>query len=343
MFSGLSYVLFLIFVMIITGLLNDSPLFSNLFYKLYNTVKNTRIALFLFSMIAGVLPVPGRVTITAGILDNIVSKDNEPKIRKKLGVIDFLSSHHYYLWSPLEKTIIIPMAVLGLTYSHVVTLLMPLIILTFLYIFVVIYYMIPKDIILKLNLDTEMLKNSKFTLYDKLVGITAVLSIVGIFLFNASIIFGLFLIIVILLKKYFFGYVLDYKSIISYINVNLVLLVFFAIILGNIMKISGLLAWFIAYSASAPFIIVLLLSFCIAFLLGSSSKFSGLVSYLTLVFGVHYFVLFFSIEYAAYLLSPFHKCTLIGRMYFQTPAKLYYSVMLIWGILMIALSLILLL
>jgi molecular chaperone DnaK len=38
-----------------------------------------------------------------------------------LRIIDYLSTHHYYWWSPLEKTIVLPMAALGITYGQMLS------------------------------------------------------------------------------------------------------------------------------------------------------------------------------------------------------------------------------
>jgi len=48
-----------------------------------------------------------------------------------------------------------------------------------------------------------------------------------------------------------------------------------------------------------------------------------------------YFVLFFALEYSGYLVSPSHKCTCIGKMYFGTPILDYAKVLLLWIILII--------
>jgi len=70
-------------------------------------------------------------------------------------------------------------------------------------------------------------------------------------------------------------------------------------------------------------------------LLGSSGKFIGLAVLLTKIFGMNYFSLFFAVEYAGYLISPSHKCTCIGKMYFGTPILDYAKVLLLWVVLII--------
>ena len=79
-------------------------------------VKDARIMIIITSLIGGVLPIPGRVALSAPLLDAIAPPDK--KRRSEFGIIDYLSTHHFYWWSPLEKTIILPMAALGITYGE---------------------------------------------------------------------------------------------------------------------------------------------------------------------------------------------------------------------------------
>ncbi len=70
-------------------------------------------------------------------------------------------------------------------------------------------------------------------------------------------------------------------------------------------------------------------------MLGSSGKFIGITVLLAQVFGLQYFTLFFALEYAAYLISPTHKCTCIGKMYFNTPFLTYAKVLGVWAALVV--------
>ena len=63
-----------------------------------------------------------------------------------------------------------------------------------------------------------------------------------------------------------------------------------------------------------------------AFIMGSSGKYAGMTSALVLIFGPQYMVWFLTTEYSGYLLSPAHKCLMIGQQYFGTPIRKYYKV-----------------
>jgi hypothetical protein len=53
------------------------------------------------------------------------------------------------------------------------------------------------------------------------------------------------------------------------------------------------------------------------------------------VFGTEYFLWFFTVDYVGYLLSPTHKCVMIGNRYFGTPVGTYYRALGIWSGLML--------
>jgi hypothetical protein len=78
------------------------------------------------------------------------------------------------------------------------------------------------------------------------------------------------------------------------------------------------------------------IGFIASFLMGSSGKFVAIAVLMAQVFGTEYFLWFFALDYAAYLLSPTHKCVMIGNRYFGTPLTTYYKALGSWcGILIV--------
>jgi len=73
------------------------------------------------------------------------------------------------------------------------------------------------------------------------------------------------------------------------------------------------------------------IGFAASFLMGSSGKFVAFAVLMSQIFGMEYFLWFFAVDYAAYLLSPTHKCVMIGNGYFGTPLKTYYIALASWG------------
>ena len=132
LFKNQIYLFYLLGVMITSGIIKEKGYFNNLFNYIVNKVKSKKGVVALISLFSGILPIPGRVIVSAGVLDIVAPKAG--KSRSKFGIIDYLATHHYYLWSPLEKTIILPIATLSLSYLEVLKYTSPLILVTLLYI-----------------------------------------------------------------------------------------------------------------------------------------------------------------------------------------------------------------
>ena len=82
--------------------------------------------------------------------------------------------------------------------------------------------------------------------------------------------------------------------------------------------------------------IISAIGFSASFLMGSSGKFVAIAVLMAQLFGVEYFLWFFAIDFAAYLLSPTHKCVMVGNRYFGTPLTTYYKALGTWGALLLA-------
>jgi hypothetical protein len=101
------------------------------------------------------------------------------------------------------------------------------------------------------------------------------------------------------------------------------------IVLGNVIsKYNEFIVSFVETTRQDGLLIVALIAgFLGSLALGSSSKFGGFTAIAVSVFGIEYLPLFFAVDYAGYILSPVHKCLAIGKAYFGTPLKKYYSVL----------------
>ena len=136
------YVLYLACIMVMSAYVQRRGLIYPLLNKLTVFVPSKRLFVVITSAVAGVLPITGRVSVSAGILDTIAPKDDR---RKHYGIIDYLSTHHYYLWSPFEKSVIIPMAVLSLSYTEFLQLMWPLTLIAIVVPFVLIFTLLKED------------------------------------------------------------------------------------------------------------------------------------------------------------------------------------------------------
>ena len=329
LYKGQEFLVYLIFIMFVTGILKERGYLMDIFRLLEQKVKSKKMVVFLVSLFGGILPIPGRVAISASMLNSIAPVDN--KKRKKFGIIDYLATHHYYLWSPLEKTVIIPMAVLGLTYVQFMSYIWPLLLISALYIT---YYVISLD---ESEIDIEV-KDEPINIKNITLVVIPFLATIMMCVFFTDYYFGFFTAFTLWLV-YFSN---SWKKLLEYINWELIWIVAAVIILGNLIgsysnQIEEVLK---QYNKPQYILIVSVLAFLSSFLLGSSAKYASMVSLLTTVFGLHYFVLFFTLEYAGYLISPSHKCLPIGQKYFHTGFMTYLKALIIWISIMITYALI---
>ena len=140
---------------------------------------------------------------------------------------------------------------------------------------------------------------------------------------------------------YYIVYCKEYsiKKILKYVNWKLILLTAAIILASELITLKSdvltsylkSLATKINLTTITGFGIISLISFTISFVLGSSSKYAGIVSMLTSLFGIQYLTYFLTLEFFAYIVSPTHKCVLISSSYFNTPLKDYYKILSIWG------------
>ena len=177
LFNGIWFTLVVISVLVLTNVVNSKGYLIPLYNWLLSRVKSKRLLLALISTVSGVLPIPGRTIISAGVLDTLSSKDSN---RKNYGVINYLATHHYYLWSPLEGTVLIPLSVLGISYAaffyKVLPLLLTITTITLYYIFFVIK---EEDIVINKSHNLKKIQKSFFEINWSLVRSVAIIIILS--------------------------------------------------------------------------------------------------------------------------------------------------------------------
>jgi hypothetical protein len=316
--KGQEFLIYLISIMFVTGILKERGYLTDLFRLLTQKIKSKKAVVFLVSLFGGVLPIPGRVALSASMLNSIAPVDN--KKRKKFGIIDYLATHHYYLWSPLEKTVIIPMAVLGLSYMTFMSYIWPLLLITGVYISFYIMSLNDDEIDIEVHDEPINWKNMWLVVVPFLT--TILISCVTDYYFLAFIVFTYYLV----------SYSKSWFKLLDYINWELVVIVAIVIVLGNLINsyYTYIESFIKQFALNKNIVLVSIFGFLASFLLGSSAKYAGIVSLLTAAFGMEYFVLFFTLEYSAYLISPTHKCLPIGQKYFHTGFMVYLKALIIW-------------
>lgn len=330
------YLAYIMFIMMAVGMIKEHNLFSDIYVYLQKAFKSKRVIVTLMSAFTGILPIPGRVTTSAGLLDTMAPdcKDSHScSSRSKYGIMDYLATHHYYLWSPLEKTIIVPMGALGLTYGALMGQLFPLLLVSAAMILGYIFIKVKEDDIIIRPTDDQV-KISRITR-----GVVPFLFAIGAVIYGIDpqwAFGGLVLYYMILTMTW------DYKKLLGYVNWNVIATVFIVIALSNFAKgYTNEIKQFLEgtvfdFSTFMGVLSTSAIGFGGAFLLGSSSRFVALSVLLASVYGAEYFVWFFAVEFAGYLLSPTHKCAAIGMTYFGTPFKKYVSVLGMWAIALVS-------
>lgn len=275
-FSGFPYLALLGSVLILSYFARKYDVFQPFYSFIANRVKSKRAVVALTSAVTGVLPIEGRVTVSAGVLSTMAPQNER---RKKYGVLDYLATHHFYFWSPIEKTVIIPMATLGISYlaymSYIWPMLLTMVIATLFYIFVIL-----QEDDVEINIRSQREKQTMDTVKEifdgvKTMALVAVILVVGAFA-----------------KHY-------------------------ATELEGLVETAQTSGWTI---------VVLITLFVGAFIMGSSSKYAGLLAVALPIYGAGYLPILFTAAWAGYMLSPTHKCMLIGQRLFGSSFKEYYKI-----------------
>ncbi len=327
--KDIGYLWMIFFIMISAGLAKEYQLFAPAFAYVRNTFRSNKFVVVLLSAIGGVLPIEGRVTVSAGLLDTVAPKSGQG--REKLGIVDYLSTHHYYMWSPLEKTVILPIAAFGLTYTAWLGLIAPLLIVSVGFIAWYIWYQVHEE---EINIAP-----GNFKLSSVLRNVVPMFIAVGFYIYNKEWMVGCFgfltLYYIIISQQW------NLKKLLGYVRWDVLVWVGAVIMLGNYMKSHGG-EWEALIKGSmldpTTFVGMMAISaigFVASFLMGSSGKFVAIAVLMSQVFGLQYFLWFFALDFTAYLLSPSHKCVMVGHKYFNTPLSTYYKALGAWGVLLL--------
>jgi hypothetical protein len=320
--------------MITAGLAKEYQLFAPAFAYVRNTFRSNKFVVVLLSAIGGILPIEGRVTVSAGLLDTVAPRCGHG--REKLGIVDYLSTHHYYLWSPLEKTVILPIAAFGITYTVWLGLIAPLLVVSLLFITWYIWSQV-KD-------EELVITPGNFKLSAVIRNVLPMFIALGIYIWsggekNVFPIFGSLALYYVFITQQW-----SPKKLLGYVRWDVLAWVGVVIALGNYMKTYDT-AWQTMLKTSVldphtfiGMIAISAIGFIASFLMGSSGKFIAIAVIMSQVFGHEYFLWFFAIDFAGYLLSPTHKCVMIGNRYFGTPLGTYYKALGTWGLLLLLVS-----
>ena len=314
---------YIIGIMIVGGLVKQYGVLNEVFVALRKTFKSNRLVVAATALAGGVLPIEGRVVMSAPLLDSIAS--DKAQSRSKFGIVDYLSTHHYYWWSPLEKTVVLPMGALGMSYttfmSHAIV---PLaIVLAFAGVYIFKYVK---------ETDVEIVEETRSFSWQRLAkGWGPIIATMWFLVCygdpDMPYLFSLW-----------FGGLAAYYSFICndwkwgrYIKWKFAgfaaLVLALAAVFGELKEPVMEYLKITSAQGSVALVAVSVVGFLASFAMGSSSKYAGMATLLAKVYGPAYLTWFLCIEYAGYIISPMHKCLLIGQQYFGTPIITYYKVL----------------
>jgi len=267
--------------------------------------------------------------VSAGLLDTVAPKDGPG--REKMGIVDYLATHHYYMWSPLEKTVILPIAAFGLSYSAWIGMIAPLLIVSLLYIGWYLWYQIQDEQL--------AITPTNFKVSTVIRNVFPMLAAIGLYIYEPSWMiacFGFLALYYVFLTQQW-----NIKKLLGYIRWDVLIVVAVVIVLGNFFKsYDDVFKTMIKGTAMDPhtflgMVIISTIGFIASFLMGSSGKFVAIAVLMAQVFGQEYFLWFFALDFTAYLLSPTHKCVMVGNRYFGTPLGTYYKALGSWGLVLL--------
>jgi hypothetical protein len=237
------------------------------------------------------------------------------------------------MWSPLEKTVILPIAAFGLTYATFIGMIAPLLVVSLVFISYYIWSQVKDE-------EVNILPGN-FKMSAVIRNVLPMFIALGTYIYvggnnNIFAIFGLLALYYVFITQQW-----NPKKLLQYINWEVIAVVAVVIILGNFFKSYGNeyneLIKGVGLDPTTPMgmAFITVIGFMVSFLMGSSGKFIAYAVLMAQIFGMEYFLWFFAVDYAGYLLSPTHKCVMIGNRYFGTPLKTYYKALGIWAILLL--------
>lgn len=314
---------YIIGIMIVGGLVKQYGVLNEVFVALRKTFKSNRLVVAATALAGGILPIEGRVVMSAPLLDSIAS--DKAQSRSKFGIVDYLSTHHYYWWSPLEKTVVLPMAALGMSYttfmSHAIV---PLgIVLAFAGVYIFKYVK---------ETDVEIVEETRSFSWQRLAkGWGPIIATMWFLVCYGDPDYPY-------LFSLWFGGLAAYYSFICndwkwglYIKWKFAgfaaLVLALAAVFGELKEPVMEYLKITSAQGSVALVAVSVVGFLASFAMGSSGKYAGMATLLAKAFGAGYLTWFLCIEYAGYIISPMHKCLLIGQQYFGTPIRTYYKVL----------------
>lgn len=322
----LKIVSMLAIVMVISGFLKESGALGSVYAWLRPKVKSNRALIAILSVLFGVIPVPGRICVTCSLLDGLQDKTRN---NQKMGIVAHLSSHHYYLWSPMEKAVIIVCGILGISYGEFMSYMGIPALIMILFSIVYIFTFVGENELALIDVG-KLGKEPKGDKGIYWVGALAFVIVASCFAPDYTwFMLGTYALCAATAMR-------DKVSL-SWFSYETLALASVAVVLGT---------FFTSYQKEAmevlaPFISghniagIAAISFLVAFLMGSSAKYAAICGAIVTVVGIKYLPLFYLVEFAGYLVSPSHDCVAIAKTYFKTATGMFFQPLITLSVILI--------
>lgn len=319
---------------VIGGIVKDNQYLKVVYQILSNKLGGqNRFVLALISMLGGILPIEGRCIVSAPLLDGLTSDscNCENHDKGKLGVLDYVATHHYYLWSPLEPAVVIVMTALGLSYAKFLSYMaLPLLAYFLVFVWILTSY-VDKSLI---NIAQSVDETSRSKKSETISAMSTILiSMLALIVTGVQVpdaedavlqvyhVFPVTAIALMIISG------TSIKRALQHIKISVLAFVAVIIVLGNLIKIFYPEIESLVTSHMGNIAVLVLLGFVASLMLGSSSKYSGIAVLILKAIGTKFLPIVLVAEYIGYLLSPAHKCLGISKLYFNTQTLELYKVL----------------
>ena len=305
-------------VMTIAGIFKERGTLGGVYSLVKSTVKSKRGMVTLISFVFGVVPITSRISFACSMLDALQDK---AKNNQKMGTIAYLASHHYYLWSPIEKSVVIVCGILGISYLQFMQVMWIPALIAIVFSVVYIFTSVTED---EISLK-EIPSIEKGSIFD-ILGLAIAIALAAVY--SPIVVYSLYIAMLISIHNRFSFKWID-LSVLAYAGGATLL----GVLIGQ--QTSWLTEFIKSFLDSQGIVAICILAYGVSLLLGSSAKFAAIAGLLTKLFGLKYLPVFYLVEYAGYLISPSHKCVAIGKVYFKTPAGMYFLPIILLSIILI--------
>lgn len=295
-------------------------------------LKNGKLSLIFTSLFLGLMPVKGRTILSAPIIAQIARKNNLNNASASM--VDYLSTHIYYLIFPLSTSLMLVIAMMKFNYFNFIFFLMPGV----LFLAIMVWHFVSKS-----NISTNFAIETKSSFKEAvrfvlpIVILLISLGLSELYKIKYSILVGTAIFValsLVFLKPSKSQIKTAYKSVDKYLIFILFLILLLSAFTSNSPLIKNYFAGIITSAYGIPILIVM--GYLVGFTIGSSSTMvSAIFPLLAPIltgnpFAYQIAAIVYASEYAGYIASPAHPCCHYAASFFNMPyIKVWWKITII--------------